>query len=867
MPATVLLSRRVLSARTRFGTLRCHRPDGCALRPSLLLLLLVPTTLAAQVPDRAAPPGLGGLPKFSLERGSSTLSGLARPWGFLADVGRRAALLGNETGALEAWVWPRRLARDLELRFRLPELDSAIAGTGLARQVEVHAEGATVVYSHAGFTVRQHWFVPLDEPGALILLEIESVRPLSVTVRVDPDLEIVGLEGFGGGTISWQPVERRFLLTQGTLRTHHAFIGSPFAVRGSAQSQGKLPAAHSEFALEFDRATAASNYIPIVIAGAASRDSADLVYRRLLADAPRYWSEKLDHYRRVQQELLRVETPDARFNQAFEWSKVIADQQLVCNPGLGCAPAPAPGRELNVLDAAMLGQFGTVRSALLFLSSHQEADGRIRHPATRLHEFSNDATPFFINAIASYWRASNDVALVRQLWSNVVRAFQWCAGTDTNHDGLVESSPGQNGVNVYYPDPRVRSDIYDAAVWVAALDGLRALARVVGDTAVSREAGALYSRGSQTLEQSFWVASAGIHGSALLQASSDSMLVDRGLSVWPAAALSLGVLEETRAESTLRALGSAVITSDWGPRLRSRDAPDYDPLHPGKGAVWSFATSFTALAHFRYHRGWAGYDLVRDVTRATFDFGRGRVPEILSGEFYNAIESARLKNAFGTSLLIAPVMLGLFGIEPDAPNRAVAIEPHLPAEWNTARVANLRVGADRLSVEIERQESRYAIELRRTGSSTPLFVRLSPALPLGARVERVRVDDRDAVVHTEATTHDVHPVVEIELTSEATIEIDFAGGLEVIAPLERLEIGDGSSGLKVLDFSHADRDYTLVLEGAAGASYSLALRSHVRARAVTGAEIVEQTADRLLLRVRFPAAGGPFVRRVVVIRT
>src|SRR6476659_8568789 len=39
----------------------------------------------------------------------------ARPWEFLAAVGKRAGLLGNESGKVEAWVYPLKILRDLQL--------------------------------------------------------------------------------------------------------------------------------------------------------------------------------------------------------------------------------------------------------------------------------------------------------------------------------------------------------------------------------------------------------------------------------------------------------------------------------------------------------------------------------------------------------------------------------------------------------------------------------------------------------------------------------------------------------------------------------------------------------------------------------
>src|SRR5438477_12625299 len=40
-----------------------------------------------------------------------------RSWEFLPAVGQRAALFGNESGQLEAWVYPLKLFRDFHLTF------------------------------------------------------------------------------------------------------------------------------------------------------------------------------------------------------------------------------------------------------------------------------------------------------------------------------------------------------------------------------------------------------------------------------------------------------------------------------------------------------------------------------------------------------------------------------------------------------------------------------------------------------------------------------------------------------------------------------------------------------------------------------
>ncbi|MGQ0560928.1 MAG: MGH1-like glycoside hydrolase domain-containing protein, partial [Gemmatimonadota bacterium] len=435
-----------------------------------ILLLTALLTLSSDALAQNATDSARVIPPFTFEYTGLSLRGSARAGTYLGDQGRRAAVLGDESGAFEVWTWPLKLVRDLRLAFKIPEYDAPIEGSAVAQQVVTRPEGLTIVYSHATFTVRQHVIVPLNEPGAIMLLAVESARPLDVHVRMHADFGLAWPGGFGGGYITWQSEERRFLLSQGGLRQYNGFVGSPFATSGTSHPAHDAPTAPSQFVLRFDPARALDGFIPIVIAGgAAPRDSVAAVYARLLANADGYRDEKVAHYRGVRSELLSVETPDARINQMLEWAKVNLDQQLVCNPDLGCGLVAGFGRAgpgnfrpgfgwyfggdaaINSLAMNALGQFALVRQGLGFLSKYQREDGKIAHEishaAKRLPWFTEypytwfhgDTTPFWILACYEYWLASADDAFLREQWPNLVKAFRWSAATDSDGDGLMEN--------------------------------------------------------------------------------------------------------------------------------------------------------------------------------------------------------------------------------------------------------------------------------------------------------------------------------------------------------------------------------------------------------------------------------------------
>src|ERR1700758_4592183 len=109
------------------------------------------------------------------------LSRPVRPWEFLCAVGTRAGLLGNEAGRMEAWVYPLKLLRDFRLQFHTE--GRVLPAETLARTLITRPESSTIVYSSDTFSVRETFFVPVNEPGALISLEVQTEFPLEIEAR------------------------------------------------------------------------------------------------------------------------------------------------------------------------------------------------------------------------------------------------------------------------------------------------------------------------------------------------------------------------------------------------------------------------------------------------------------------------------------------------------------------------------------------------------------------------------------------------------------------------------------------------------------------------------------------------------------
>src|SRR5271165_7498447 len=99
-------------------------------RVILFCLLLFTTTLFAQSPCD----GTGPL----------TLTRAARNWQFLDAVGPNAGLLGREDGTFEAWIYPLKLFRDFQLKFRIGSV--VLSGEAIPRTITVRPESASILY-------------------------------------------------------------------------------------------------------------------------------------------------------------------------------------------------------------------------------------------------------------------------------------------------------------------------------------------------------------------------------------------------------------------------------------------------------------------------------------------------------------------------------------------------------------------------------------------------------------------------------------------------------------------------------------------------------------------------------------------------
>jgi len=467
-----------------------------------LLCLLLASLLPSALP--ATPPG---------ERAHSLeLSRPVRPWEFLCAVGTRAGLLGNEAGRMEAWVYPLKLLRDFRLQFHTE--GRVLPAETLARTLITRPESSTIVYAGDTFSVRETFFVPVNEPGAVILLEVETEFPLEIEARFRRDFQLEWPAALGGTYSSWDKDQRAFYLGE-EARKFAALVGSPTAT----QERGEFQTNYSESAVNSFRlgvTNKGKDTKLVVMAGSLDgRPPAEATYKKLSTGYADLLRASGEYYKQYLSDTVSVELPDAQIQQAYDWSRVSMLQGIVNNPFLGTGlvagyrssgEGQRPGfawffgRDSLWTSLALnaAGDFATTRTALQFISKYQREDGKMPHEIAQGASFvpwfkdfpygyaSADATPLYIIAVNDYVTESGDVAFAKEKWDSVWKAYQFLRST-YDEQGFPKNFGVGHGWVEGGPLLPIKSEFYQSGLGAEALRALSNLARLTGKDALATE--------------------------------------------------------------------------------------------------------------------------------------------------------------------------------------------------------------------------------------------------------------------------------------------------------------------------------------------------------------------------------------------
>jgi len=855
----------------------------CVLWIGLAFLFLVPSLSTAQE---------GLIPAFKIERDDITLERLAQTNTYFDKVGRRFAILGLESGAFEAWAYPLKLVRNFEFSFLLKNSTRPIPAKDIIRFIEVTPAATTLTYTYQSFTVKATYVTAIQDPGAVILLDVDAIEPLTIVAGFLPVLQPMWPAGIGGQYAYWDNKLKAYLISEPT-RKNHGFVGSPAAQGISYTPAHMLSDAPSEFTIAINDPVAVKRkLIPVVLAGGkGKREDVRATYERIAADPTAVYLNALQHYRDLRERTLRVQTPIQKLNLALDWAKVSYDNLRVDNPELGRGLVAGLGLSgtggrpgfgwffgtdayLNSLSLLSYGDFEAAKEALAFTEKWQREDGKMAHELSQAAGYIDwfkdfpygyihgDTTPHYIAAMDEYYTNTGDLDFLRQGWPSLKRAFEWCLTTDADGDGLMDNSKAGLGALEFGSLTGIQTDIYLAAVWIRAAQSMGKLARAMGEEKLAVSAGAAQKKALAAFEARFWDAENGQYSYAF-NAKGEQV---KELTPWCAVPLMWGLGIPERASRTLEGMNSADLTTDWGVRILTRKSSLYEPLNYNYGAVWPFLTGYAATALYRNGHVLQAQAFVAANAGHLFDNALGYSAELFSGAQNIWPQEAVAHQGFSTGGFVLPFVRGLLGLGGDAARKVLSFKPAFPSDWPEVTIEEFRLGEETFDFHYRRDDTRIRVEVvSRPGCSFQLH--FSPAFGLGTRIRHASVNGQPVepalspipAAFRQAEQPTFPP---FSLTGRDVIEIELEPAVEILPPTNESMIGDFDKGLKIIRLELAGKALRVVAEGLAGQSYTLG---------ITHGELVQGVSGGILqgnqLTIQFPPGmERQFLRHEVILK-
>jgi len=853
------------------------------------------------------------VPRFDLPKSGPSLQRNIQNGAFMGVMGRKSAVFGYENKPLEMWVYPLKLVHDFKLDFitEYEETQVPVSGPEAVTSIEVRPEATILTYRHAAFLVRQIIFAPVNEPGIVMLLDIDSPRPLTIQGSFRPALSLMWPAGLQTGNIFWQADQQRYGIVE-ELGKYVGMISVPGAQDRSIIPYQEEPKNTSNvFQIRVLPETHRKNFIPIFITGGTEGWQKAEENLQRLQDNPRALYEKTtEYYKNFLANTTSLTTPDERLNTAYTWAKIGTEKGVVENPQLGTGlvagfrtsgNSERPGfawffgRDSQWTELAMLsyGDFETVKQGLLFLKKFQYEDGRIPHEISQsaglidwfgkypFGKASADATPLYVVLHHAYYQATGDLGFIQQNWASIKKAWEWTSKSDTDNNGLIENTNFGHGWvegGKLYPP---HEEMYMQGIWIEACNGMEKFGNIMYEPEVALKAKTWASRTKEAMEKTYWLPEKQYYGYATSKpAEKGKTFVPDGLmptnretdargfmaesTVLPAVPMWFRTTDPEKSQKALDEIGSASMATDWGHRILSNQSPIYDPMSYHYGSVWPLFTGWASLAGYHYGRPHIGYQALMANALLTFQDAYGYVTELLSGDFNTAFGRSSHHQIWSEAMVVSPLLRGLFGIEATHAGKVLAFSPQVPADWDHYTINHLRVGADLVNITMSRTTSGSAYDF--SGNTNGANVQFSPIFPNDALIKSVSINGKIVPHKTEPFGDGIKLTLQSFPAQRTEVHIQHTKGTNVYTRQTEAPLGAKNTQIKVIRAKTEANTLYLTVDGLKGSTPSVFVRTDKVLKEAPNTIVNRLPNGDQEVKIIFQGQGDTFMRRKISLR-
>lgn len=795
-------------------------------------------------------PPLPVVPAFSLTNGNElSISRQTVPIQPVSVIGPKGTLLGQQDGVYEGWIFPWKIFSGMRITANMQDYPVPIDVNAQSAWIDVEPWATTITYSHANFTVRQIMLAPKHAPegaGALVLYQIESVRPMTLIFSFDPVVERMW-PAQSEGMVSPEWVKTAggsgFYILNLNLPGRAAAMAIPGAEPGIlAPYQERAKTYPLQLVLHFDPAKDTHAFFPLLMTmgdtpEASTAEALAKSLSALDATAASLYRDNQSYYQSLLEKHMSLDTPDKSLNEAFSWAEVSIDQlrvetidrkeQALTAGFVGSGDSARPGfgwffgRDSlwSLYAIHSYGDFEAARQEIEFLLHRQREDGKIMHEWSQTaglvdwkslpYEYASaDATELLLMAMHDYLKISGDVGFIREHWNALTKAWQFETSHDSDGDGIYENTEGTGWVESWVPS-MPHQEIYLAALDQQASTAFAGLARAMGHEDLAQQADTRAAHIQQQIEKEYFLPDTDFYA---FSRNADGT-TDKTATIFPSVAWWDGTYRLNHADAMMRRWASSEFSTDWGTRLLSEKTSFYDPISYHQGTVWPLFTGWASVAEYRAGRPLTGYAHLMQNANLTWVQDLGATTELLSGQFFQVLGRSTAHQLWSSAMVISPVIRGMFGLEWDAAKHTLSVTPHLPADWGSVSLHNVPMGDNRFDLKFTRRGQELLVEAtggvrlqsRAPGARveggalrlplSPVEVKMDQALPaFGSETRQMKVLDERTEAHAVKLTLAAHG------GSRQTLWLrENAAGLKVRS--QDAEIGPLRDGLRLITVS------------------------------------------------------------------
>jgi glycogen debranching enzyme len=341
-----------------------------------------------------------------------------------------------------------------------------------------------------------------------------------------------------------------------------------------------------------------------------------------------------------------------------------------------------------------------------------------------------DATPLYLVTLHAAWRATGDHTLLEKYLPNAEAALDWIDNYGDRDGDLLQEyqtrSPAgyenmawkDAGDSMTYTDgspvrgPKALCElqgyVYDA--WVRMAEVFDALGQPDRAGGLRGKAAALFKKFNET----FWDEESGFYA-YMLDGEKRKVLT---VASNPGHLLWSGIVPADRAARVVARLMAPDMNSGWGIRTLSSQHPAYNPYSYQNGSVWPHDNSLIAFGFKRYGFGAEAGRIAHDISEAASHFLLNQLPELYAGVQRNGGNfpvqylGANVPQAWAAGSCFA-LLQAMLGIQPDAPNDKLYVDPDLPAWLPDVTLLDLRLGRRHLDIRFRREGGKTVWEVLR----------------------------------------------------------------------------------------------------------------------------------------------------------